>query len=142
MIDEHPSVMLFGVNQKGNVLDGIKENIMEEDYRNVEEVRDKAHEKEVQAQAYNELLVNRRRKCPVAYKKGDYVVIKNFDVSTGVARKLIPKYKGPYKITEVLENDRYILEDVDGFQQSRIPYKGTWAAHNIKHWFQGNKKLR
>lgn len=137
MINEHPSVMLFGINQKGKVMDKLRENIMVENYRDVKEVRAKAKEKEIQAQIYNERFVNEKRKNPTEYMEGDYVVIKNYDCNTGVARKLIPKYKGPYKITKVLDNDRYVLEDVDGFQQTQIPYRGIWAAQNIKHWFQG-----
>ena len=30
-----------------------------------------------------------------------------------------------------------MIEDVEGFQQSQIPYKGIWATQNIKYWFQG-----
>lgn len=137
MINEHPSVMLFGINQKGKVTDKIRENVRDENFTDVNDVRTKAKEKEIQAQLYNERFVNEKRKSPTEYIEGDYVVIKNFDCNTGVARKLIPKYKGPYKITKVLDNDRYVLEDVEGFQQTQIPYRGIWAAQNIKHWFQG-----
>lgn len=141
MIDEHPSVMLFGINQKGKIMDNIRDNVMAESVRNVKEIRGKAHEKQIRAQAYNENYVNSRRKDPIKYTVGDYVVVKNFDCSVGANRKLIPKYKGPYKITKVLENDRYILEDVDGFQQTQIPYKGIWSTQNIKYWFQGNNAV-
>lgn len=139
MIDEHPSVMLFGINQKGKCTDEIQKNVLPENRRDIDEVRTNANKKEMQAQSYNERITNEKRKNPVEYKVGDYVVIRNFDCKTGIARKLIPKYKGPYQITTILDNDRYILEDVDGFQQTQIPYKGVWAAHNIKPWFQGKK---
>jgi len=61
-------------------------------------------------------------------------MIKNFDSHVGVSKKLIPKFKGPYRVTKVLRNDRYVLEDVEGFQQSRLPYKGVWAVATIRPW--------
>lgn len=138
MINEHPSIMLFGVNQRGKLSDKINENVTDEDIRDLDKIREKADEKQKTAQQYNKNYVDSKRKQPVTYKTGDYVVIKNLDNNVGVARKLLPKFKGPYEIKKVLENDRYILEDVEGFQQTRVPYKGIWAAHNMKHWFQGN----
>jgi len=61
-------------------------------------------------------------------------MIKNFASHVGVSKKLIPKCKGPYRVTKVLRNDRYVLEDVEGFQQSRLPYRGIWAVANIRPW--------
>ena len=56
-----------------------------------------------------------------------------------VARKLIPKFKGPYRISTVLKNDRFMLEDVEGFQQSRTPYIAVWAVGNIKPWINRDR---
>lgn len=39
MINEHPSVMLFGVNQKGEISDQIRENIKNEDDRDLNLIR-------------------------------------------------------------------------------------------------------
>jgi len=35
-----------------------------------------------------------------------------------VSSKLIPKFKGPYVVSKVLDYDRYLIEDVENFQQS------------------------
>ena len=61
-------------------------------------------------------------------------MVKNFDSTVGVARKLIPKYRGTYKLSKILKNDRFVLEDVENFQQSRNPYVAVWAVGNIKPW--------
>lgn len=37
-------------------------------------------------------------------------------------------------IDKVLKNDRYVLKDVEGFQQARTPYVGVWAIANIRPW--------
>jgi len=57
---------------------------------------------------------NKRRVKVKGYKKGDYVMVKNFDSTVLTARKVIPKHKGPYKIAKAMRNDRFLLEDVDG----------------------------
>jgi len=58
--------------------------------------------------------------------------LKNFVSVPGAWKKIIPKYKGPYKVHEALENDRYAISDVEGFQLSQVPYKGIWEAANMK----------
>ncbi|XP_044571380.1 myb-like protein X [Drosophila ananassae] len=82
--------------------------------RQLNEIREEARKREKQLQSYNERTKNEKRKKSIVYKLGDYVVVKNFDSHTG--------------------NDRYIVEDVDGFQQSRVPYSGVWASANMKPW--------
>jgi len=37
-------------------------------------------------------------------------MVKNFDCTAGVARKLIPKNKEPYVIEKILKNDRYLIK--------------------------------
>lgn len=64
-------------------------------------------------------------------------MVTNFDSHAGISRKLIPKFRGPYRVSKVLRNDRYLLEDVENFQQSRAPYKGVWSASNMKPWVKG-----
>ena len=61
-------------------------------------------------------------------------MIRNFDSTPGVSKKLIPQFKGPYKIIERLENDRYVLGDIEGFQISQRPYVGMWEAANMRPW--------
>lgn len=46
------------------------------------------------------------------------------DSNTGTLKKLIPKFKGLYKIDKVLKNDRYILKYFEG---SLRPWLGERA---------------
>lgn len=140
MINAHPSIMLFGVNQRGNVIDKIREELEENECVSLEKVRDTARQHEEAAQDYNRTYVNRKRKTKTNYKIGDYIMLKNFNSTMGGATKLIPKFKGPYKITKILKNDRFLVEDVDGFQQTQIPYKGIWSVNNIKPWLRRSVK--
>lgn len=63
-----------------------------------------------------------RNISPLSYKVGDYVLLKNGDVTPGVNKKLIPKCKGPYVVKKCLPNDRYVVTDVENFQVTQMPY--------------------
>lgn len=45
-------------------------------------------------------------------------MIKNEDVSIGINKKVIPKFKSPRAVHEVLRNDRFMVKDNQGFQHS------------------------
>lgn len=68
------------------------------------------------------------------YEEGDYVMIKNIDISIGSSKKIIPEFKGPYKVSKILRNNRYVITDVDNHQVSNRPYEGTWEALNMRPW--------
>jgi len=112
-IRQVPSKMLFGVEQKGKFVGELKEKLedINENTKldSLAQIRKKAatHQKQVQD-------CNKRRVKVKGYKKGDYVMVKNFDSTVLTARKVIPKHKGPYKIAKAMRNDRFLLEDVDG----------------------------
>jgi transposase InsO family protein len=73
-----------------------------------------------------------KRKRPNIYEPGDLVLIKSEAVSTGESRKLEPKYRGPYEIVKVLDNDRYLVQDIEGEQQSARIYKGIISVDRLK----------
>lgn len=61
-------------------------------------------------------------------------MVKNFDNTTGVSKKMIPQFRGPYEITKVLRNNRYVVTDPPGFQNTQKLYTGTWDVNNIRPW--------
>jgi len=142
-IKQTPSRVLFGLEQRGKIVDELKEKLEElentEEDRDLVKIRNEVENNQKKAQAYNKTHYDKTARQPSEYKKGDYVMVKNFDSTAGISRKLIPKCKGPYVISKVLRNDRFLLKDVEGFQISRNPYQGVWSIQNIKHWI-GNKK--
>jgi len=64
-------------------------------------------------------------------------MIKNTDVSVGVNKKLISKFKGPYITDKLLPNDRLTVEDIEGFQHTQVPYEGVISSDNMRHWVRG-----
>lgn len=135
-IGQTPSRLLFGINQVGDVNDELR-HVLEEINENrfdLAEIREKASEQITKTQIKSEEQYNVSKKEPVKYNVGDYVMIKNFDVTIGVNKKLIPKFKGPYVVRKVLDNDRYVVGDVEGNQVTQRPYEGIIGPDQMKRW--------
>ena len=76
-----------------------------------------------------------KRKPCTLYSVGDLVLIRmSCNAATGQNQKLLPKRRDPFKITQVLENDRYVVDDIPGCRRSRLSYKSTAGIGNMKHW--------
>lgn len=82
-----------------------------------------------------------RHSCPVIYKEGDLILIRNEPQATGESRKLEPKYKGPYQVSRVLGNDRYLIEDVPGLQISSRKFCSVFSSDKMKKWCDGCPEL-
>lgn len=74
-------------------------------------------------------------------------MILNIDITKGLSQKLVPKFKGPYKVDKVLRNNRYVIKDIGkdidkgqvrdkgyNHQLTSRPYEGTWEARNMRPW--------
>ncbi|XP_018377468.1 PREDICTED: LOW QUALITY PROTEIN: uncharacterized protein K02A2.6-like [Trachymyrmex cornetzi] len=125
--NDTPSRLLFGVEQKGVTCDSLRDLLSTDTERDLEQIRNKAHVNIEKSQLENTKRYNLRRKPAREYKVGDYVEIRNVQTTPGVNKKLLPKFKGPYVIRKVLDYDRYVITDVDGFQLTQRPYTGCSA---------------
>lgn len=137
---EIPSRLLFGVKQRGRSVDNLGEHLRKEvgqECCDLDEVRACASDRILRrSQKYNKEYADSKRRATYDYSVGDLVSIRNFDNTSGASRKLIPVFKGTYKITEKLGNDRYVVTDVDGFQNTLRPYREVWQAANLRPWHQ------
>lgn len=133
---ESPNILLFGVQQRGFVVDYLTEHlscITESTRVNLEVVRNEAASNIKKSQDYANKWFQEHSKGPTYYNVGDLVYIQNVDTSPG-NKKFIAKFKGPYRVAKVLPNDRYVIIDVEGMQISQIPYDGVIEARNIRLW--------
>ena len=85
-----------------------------------------AHDSIIAARVKQTKDANKRRR-PSPFSKGDlvYVSTKNMSLPKGLARKLIPKFIGPYLIIEDFKNNSYRLE-----LPSNLKRRGI---HNVFH---------
>ena len=124
--NECPSVLLFGMRQRGKTVDGLLDALEAHGQlsvtRNLSNVRKQADERIQKAQNVNKRAYDQKHKKSGKYKVGDKVMIRSFDCTLGASQKLIPRYKGPYQVNRVLRNDRYVLTDVEDHQLTQTPY--------------------
>lgn len=76
-----------------------------------------------------------QRRCPPAeFKVGDLVRVERQVTALGQSKKLIPKYQGPYRITAVLDYDRFQVEDTPLSQKGGRKFSTIVAIDKIKPW--------
>lgn len=129
---ETPSRLMFGVDQKGKPNDVLRKMFESDVDRDLIEIREQASVNIEKSQSKNEQRYNLRRKAARLYEVGDYVEIRNVEATPGVNKKLLPKFKGPYVIKTVLDCDRYVITDVEGFQLTQRPYTGVVAPDQMR----------
>lgn len=84
----------------------------------------------------NKQKLNNKNKRPFpVYSEGDLVKISttNFN-NDGKSKKLLPSYIGPYRVVDVLENDRYKVAAIPGLTNSKNKRKTTIAAARMSPW--------
>lgn len=135
-----PSMLLFGVHQREPEVDELTEYLNEirlpDSPINLSDLRTEAENAIQLSQKRNEIQYAKRSVLPKKYKVNDYVVMRNVDTTIGSNKKLIPKYRGPYMIHQVLPNDRYVIRDIENCQITQIPYRGVVEAARLKPWIQ------
>lgn len=77
-----------------------------------------------------------KRKSPTIYKVGDLVLWKGAQSKNKEAvRKLKEVYSGPYRISKVLGNDRYIITSIKGLKGYK-KYQATVASDSLRKFIQ------
>lgn len=140
-----PSMLLFGVAQRGPEVDKLSEYFEDKNIQtsppDLSALRLEASSKIEKSQCRNESSYLKRSVPPRSFNEGDFVVIKNVDTTVGRNKKLIPKFRGPYRIHRVLPNDRYVIRDIETYQVTQIPYNAVHEAGRLKPWVQAQNDV-
>ncbi|CAH2105272.1 unnamed protein product [Euphydryas editha] len=110
-----PSEIMFGI--RSNSLGMSKLNVDNSDHEirlDLDTVREDASANIQKAAKFETARFNRGRATVIPFAKGEFVFIKNCERNK---TKLDRKFRGPFVITEVLDNDRYELKSVGGSQR-------------------------
>lgn len=135
-IGRAPSKALFGVqlNSKG---DNMFAEILKETYQSgsVQEIRERINAHIEKDQQTQKTRYDRNKIQAKSYIVGDLVkILKPVARNDGKSKKLLPKFSGPFRITKVLDNDRYEVSSIIGSNTTQKNYSNIWAADRIKPW--------
>lgn len=136
-IGSTPSKLLFGVSQRGPIVDHLAEFLQENNPSlpvHGHNLRPRAVKYIERSQEYSQKWFAEHCRPAKIYAVGDFVVIKNTETTIGTNKKFIPKFRGPYIVHKTLGNDRYVIRDIDNFQVTQIPYDGVIEARHMKLW--------
>ncbi|KYB25917.1 hypothetical protein TcasGA2_TC034104 [Tribolium castaneum] len=85
---------------------------------------------------------NKSRRQARVFKQGDLVLVRAEVPSTGQSRKLSPKYRGPYEIVKFIGNDRYLVQDIEGEQQTGEEERDRSRPRSTAHKETGRRYHR
>ena len=101
----------------------------------VTDIRNQITARTIKDQAAQKSRFDRVRTAGQPYQEGDLVLIRlTSGPATGTSRKLLPKWRGPFRVTKVLGNDRYEVADIPGATRSKLQYRGAAGIDNMRSW--------
>lgn len=133
--DSTPAELLFGITLRSQADRYIDE---ENKLIDVTDLRKRAKRKLQINEEKQKEVFDKKRKEPEKFVVGDMVLtrISSIPSTNNQSKKLLEKFKGPFKITEVLPNDRYkVREDIHATRsKSKVPYEGIYCVEDIKRY--------
>lgn len=144
-----PSQILFGLNltnaNEGHLMSEInpdidENNVQSEESNKIAEIRSEVNEHTATTQNKQKNDFDKKRKKPPQFNIGDLVRVERGPHVVGKSKKLLPKLSGPYRVTQVFDNDRYEVTDTPLTKKGSVTYKGVFAVDKIFPWMcYGNK---
>lgn len=117
---------------ESQVLNAIAGDVRDED---LDGTRRRAYERTCEVQAKQKEGYDKRRAAPKRFKVDDLVVVRRTIASNdGASKKLLQKYAGPYRVTKVMDLDRYLIEDIKGAPVTQKPCSGVVPSDKLKIW--------
>jgi hypothetical protein len=106
------------------------ENNNETHNEHIQRIRTEA-ERNIQAHNAKIEEQTKNKKKPRQFSLNDIVYLPNVEPASGSSRKLKPRWKGPYRITACLQNDRYRIQEFDDRHRK---YNGVYSSENLKKY--------
>lgn len=135
-IDKTPAEVVFGYRTTGQTENLIRGEVTEPVNDNLEkerqEIRNTVEENIIDKQNKMKEAFDKTRAPTKIFKTGDLVMIPNHNPEKGKSKKLAPKFRGPFKITQVLDKDRYVVSSIEGHTNRK--YENTYPADQLKPW--------
>lgn len=98
------------------------------------EIREEINSHVKAYQQYHKGMYDKKRCKPINFKVGDLVRIERQVPSLGQSKKLVPRFQGSYKITAILEHDRFQVEDTPLTRKNGRHFSTVVAIDKIAPW--------
>lgn len=134
-----PAEILFGIRLRAKS-DGIVASLLDQDetgcsQETLENVRKEVNANITENQIRQKERYDKNRKVGRKYQVGDLVRIeREIGSNSGQSRKLLAKLQGPYRITKVLDRDRYVVQDTPLTRKNNRKYEAVIALDKIHPW--------
>ncbi|KAL4702414.1 hypothetical protein ACJJTC_003396 [Scirpophaga incertulas] len=119
---------------EGKILSALKEDITSSLQDDIIKIREEIKSHIETKQAKEKCQFDKKRCEAIKFQVGDLVRVERQIPSTGQSRKLVPKFQGPYRITDVLEHDRYRIENTPITKKGNRLYSTVVAVDKIEPW--------
>ncbi|KAG7310665.1 hypothetical protein JYU34_003468 [Plutella xylostella] len=138
-INRTPSEALFGIRLTGSteapLVTELGPDVTDTSgHQSLDEIREDISHHVRTNQEAQKIYYDKKRSPAIKYKVGDLVRVERHVPATGTSKKLTPKFQGPYKITHVLDFDRYQIADTPLTQKGNRRYSNVVAVDKIKPW--------
>ncbi|KAK9720586.1 hypothetical protein QE152_g21967 [Popillia japonica] len=102
---------------------------------NVTKLRKEAAQRLERNRLKQDLLFNKKLKAPKMFQIGDLIVTKVTSApGNHESKKLLPKLRGPFKVVEILPNDRYRVKKEGNTSRSSDPYEAVVGLESLKRF--------
>ncbi|KAL0883751.1 hypothetical protein ABMA27_015856 [Loxostege sticticalis] len=136
-VGKSPAQVLFGLSLVGTTEGKVKlylDNDQINDGETIKSIREKVNEYVADYQEKQKITHDLKAAIPKQFKHGDLVSIEREIPSTGQSKKLVPKFRGPYRVVAALGNDRYQVEDTPITRKGNRKYNSVVAIDKMKPW--------
>lgn len=90
-------------------------------------------------QLYNKTKYDAKHKKPSQYKENQLVLVRNYapgQAKSNQSKKLMPAWIGPCRMKTVLNKNRYVVTDVEGFNLSSRKFDKILSPDKLKPWIK------
>ncbi|KAL4703581.1 hypothetical protein ACJJTC_004607 [Scirpophaga incertulas] len=133
-----PAELLFGLRLKGQTESALLLSIpgvTNENNVSLNEIRREASDNIKAVQSKQKVSYDKSRIPPRNFSIGQLVRVERQVCEKGTSKKLVAKCLGPYRISKILPNDRYEIEDTPITRKKhKQKYVGIYPVDKIYPW--------
>ncbi|XP_020296839.1 uncharacterized protein LOC109861554 [Pseudomyrmex gracilis] len=141
-IKNSPAKILLGIDCRSHEDKSLSDLVKQLAHIDTDLVTERSSNRDIAAEAtervrtYNKQYYDVKHATPSKYQPGEYVMIRDTQAKPGQSSKFKSAYKGPYVISKVLKNNRFVVTDIPGFNVASKPYNTIVSPDKLKPWIK------